>query len=86
MYVVKRDGSKQEVKFDAITRRLRPLCEGLDANYVDPVPVTKKVIEGFYNGIATAQIDTLAAETLLGCKVFLSQSPRSCILRSNLEV
>ena len=50
MYVLKRDGNKQEVKFDAITRRLQPLCEGLDPNYVDPVPVTQKVIEGFYNG------------------------------------
>lgn len=26
--VVKRDGSQQEVKFDSITRRLQPLCEG----------------------------------------------------------
>ena len=39
MYVVKRDGSKEEVKFDTVTQRLRPLCEGLDASYIDPVPV-----------------------------------------------
>lgn len=25
---MKRDGSQQEVKFDSITRRLQPLCEG----------------------------------------------------------
>jgi len=41
MYVVKRDGTKEEVKFDAITQRLRPLCEGLDAKYIDPVPVAR---------------------------------------------
>ena len=30
--VLKRDGSQQEVKFDSITQRLRPLCDGyLDA-------------------------------------------------------
>jgi ribonucleoside-diphosphate reductase alpha chain len=40
MYVVKRDGSTEEVKFDTITQRLRPLCEGLDASYIDPVPAT----------------------------------------------
>lgn len=28
-----------QVKFDTITQRLRPLCEGLDASYIDPVPV-----------------------------------------------
>ncbi|CAK9008531.1 unnamed protein product [Durusdinium trenchii] len=83
MYVVKRDGSKQEVKFDAITRRLRPLCEGLDANYVDPVPVTKKVIEGFYNGIATAQIDTLAAET---CAYMSQKHPDFSILAARIAV
>jgi len=63
MYVVKRDGSRSEVKFDNITKRIRPLCDGLDPKYVDPVPVTQKVIEGFYNGINTSEIDTLAAET-----------------------
>jgi len=30
---------------------------------VDAVAVTQKVIEGFYNGITTSEIDTLAAET-----------------------
>jgi ribonucleoside-diphosphate reductase alpha subunit len=63
MYVVKRSGEQQEVRFDSITKRISTLCEGLDRNFVDPVPVTQKVIEGFYNGISTAEVDTLAAET-----------------------
>ena len=33
-YVVKRSGEKQEVRFDAITQRLRPLCEGLDGKHL----------------------------------------------------
>merc|ERR1719454_428017 len=63
MYIIKRDGQRTEVKFDNITKRIRPLCDGLDTKYVDPVPVTQKVIEGFYNGISTSGVDTLAAET-----------------------
>jgi len=63
MYIVKRDGKHQEVRFDNITKRIRTLCDGLDPKFVDPVPVTQKVIEGFYNGITSSEIDTLAAET-----------------------
>jgi len=63
MYVVKRDGQRQEVRFDAITRRISQLCEGLDPKYVHPVPITQKVVEGFFAGISTTDIDTLAAET-----------------------
>jgi len=63
MYVTKRDGLRQEVKFDNITKRIRALCDGLESAYVDPVPITQKVVEGFFNGISTSEIDTLAAET-----------------------
>jgi len=63
MTVIKRNGQRQEVRFESITKRISNLCEGLDAKFVDPVPVTQKVIEGFYNGISTSEIDTLAAET-----------------------
>jgi ribonucleoside-diphosphate reductase alpha subunit len=63
MHVVKRNGEQQEVSFDSITKRISTLCDGLDRNFVDPVPITQKVIEGFYNGISTSEIDTLAAET-----------------------
>ena len=72
-----------QVKFDAITRRLRPLCEGLNADYVDPVPVTKKVIEGFYNGISTAEIDTLAAET---CAYMSQKHPDFSILAARIAI
>eukprot|EP00972_Heterocapsa_arctica_P111240 16377715-Heterocapsa_arctica.AAC.1 len=63
MQVVKRNGELQEVKFDNITQRIRVLCDGLDSKYVDPVPITQKVVEGLYNGISTSELDTLAAET-----------------------
>jgi ribonucleoside-diphosphate reductase alpha subunit len=63
MYVVKRNGEKEEVAFDKITRRIRALCDGLNADYVDPVKVTQKVVEGVYPGVTTSDLDTLAAET-----------------------
>ena len=63
MYVVKRDGEKEEVAFDKITRRIQSLCEGLNPEFVDPVKVTQKVVEGVYSGVTTSDIDVLAAET-----------------------
>ena len=37
MYVIKRDGRSEEVHFDKITARIRKLCDGLDARFIDPV-------------------------------------------------
>ena len=34
------------MKFDNITKRIRTLCDGLDPRFIDPVPVTQKVVEG----------------------------------------
>jgi ribonucleoside-diphosphate reductase alpha chain len=62
MYVIKRDGSKQEVKFDKITARIQRLCYGLDISHIDPVQVSLKVIEGIYDGVSTSDLDNLAAE------------------------
>lgn len=62
MYVIKRDGRKQEVQFDKITTRISQLCYGLDP-LVDPVSVAQRVIEGLYDGITTSELDNLAAET-----------------------
>ncbi|KAK7977877.1 ribonucleotide reductase [Apiospora saccharicola] len=63
MYVKKRDGRQERVQFDKITARVSRLCYGLDADHVDPVAITQKVISGVYGGVTTAQLDDLAAET-----------------------
>lgn len=39
------------------------LCYGLDMNYVDPIEITRKVIDGIYEGVTTVELDNLAAET-----------------------
>ncbi len=61
MYVVKRDGRKETVKFDKITARIIKMCYGLDP-LVSPEAVAMKVIEGIYDGVSTTDLDNLAAE------------------------
>lgn len=61
MYVIKRDGRKESVKFDKITARVKKLCYGLNP-LVDPTAVAMKVIEGLYEGVTTEKLDNLASE------------------------
>jgi ribonucleoside-diphosphate reductase alpha chain len=65
MYVLKRDGRKEEVKFDEITARLKYLVEMAPRlpEAVDPVLVAQKVVLGVHPGVKTTELDKLAAET-----------------------
>ena len=63
MLVVKRDGRRESVKFDKITARIEKLCYELNADFVKPVEIAKKVIDGLYDGVSTIELDNLAAET-----------------------
>ena len=62
MLVLKRDGRRESVKFDKITARIEKLCAGLNRDYVEPVKIAQKVIDGLYDGVSTVQLDDLAAE------------------------
>ena len=61
MYVIKRDGRREAVKFDKITARVKKLCYGLDP-MVDATVVTLKVIDGIFDGVTTSELDNLTAE------------------------
>src|SRR5689334_14598718 len=61
MFVLKRDGRKEAVKFDKVTARIQKLAYGL-SEHVDTFAVAQKVIEGIYDGVTTSQLDNLAAE------------------------
>lgn len=61
MFVLKRDGRKEAVRFDKITARIKKLCYGLHPS-VDPTKIAMKVIEGVYDGVTTSALDNLAAE------------------------
>src|SRR5437868_13485475 len=61
MYVLKRDGKKEAVKFDKVTARIQKLAYGL-SEHVDTFQVAKKTIQGIYDGVTTSELDNLAAE------------------------
>ena len=82
MYVVKRDGRKESIKFDKITARIQKLCYGLDP-IADSVPVAMKVIEGIYEGVTTVELDNLAAETAAS---FTIRHPDYALLASRIAV
>ncbi len=61
MFVAKRDGRKESVKFDKVTARIQKLAYGL-SEHVETFSVAQKVIEGIFDGVTTSQLDNLAAE------------------------
>src|ERR1700743_3749780 len=83
MFVIKRDGKKEPVKFDKITARIEKLCYGLNPALVDPIDVAKKVIEGLYDGVTTTELDNLAAETAASLAV---KHPDYALLASRIAV
>ena len=82
MYVIKRDGNKESVKFDKITARVHKLCYGLD-QLVDPVKVAMKVIEGIFEGVTTSELDNLAAEMAAS---FTAKHPDYALLASRIAI
>lgn len=60
MFVVKRNGVKESMRFDKISDRLVELCRDLN---VDAASVTQKVVGGLRTNMTTAEIDEYVAET-----------------------
>jgi hypothetical protein len=83
MFVVKRNGKSESVKFDKITARIEKLCYGLDRRFVNSAEVAKKVIEGLYDGVTTTELDNLAAETAASLTV---KHPDYALLASRIAV
>jgi ribonucleoside-diphosphate reductase alpha chain len=83
MFVIKRDGKKESVKFDKITARIEKLCYGLNPALVDPIDVAKKVIEGLFDGVTTSELDNLAAETAAS---LTTKHPDYALLASRIAV
>src|ERR1700735_4910901 len=83
MFVIKRNGKNESVKFDKITARIEKLCYGLDRRFVNAVDVAKKVIEGLYDGVTTTELDNLAAETAASLTV---KHPDYALLASRIAV
>lgn len=82
MFVIKRNGRKESVKFDKITARIQKLSYGLSP-LIDAVDVAKKVIEGLYDGVSTTELDNLAAETAAS---LTTKHPDYALLASRIAV
>lgn len=83
MLVIKRDGRRESVKFDKITARIEKLCYGLNTQYVEPVEIAKKVINGIYDGVTTVELDNLAAET---AATMTTKHPDYAILAARIAI
>src|ERR1700755_349258 len=82
MYVIKRNGKKESIKFDKITARIEKLSYSLSP-LVNAVDVAKKVIEGIYDGVPTTELDNLAAETAAS---LTTKHPDYALLASRIAV
>ena len=63
MKVKKRNGQSEDVNFQKILVRISRETYGLDMNYVEPVNISRTVIDGLYDGVTTYELDKLAMET-----------------------
>lgn len=82
MYVIKRSGKQEAIKFDKVTARIQKLSYGLSP-LVNVIEVSKKTIEGIYAGVKTTVLDNLAAETAASLTTI---HPDYAILASRIAV
>ena len=82
MFVIKRNGKKESVKFDKVTARIEKLSYSLSP-MVNAIDVAKKTIEGIYEGVPTTELDNLAAETAASLTI---SHPDYAILASRIAV
>lgn len=83
MQVVKRSNKKEAVSFDKVTARINKLCYGLNSKFIDPIEISKKVIQGLYDGVRTTELDNLAAET---SATMAAKHPDYAILAARIAV
>ena len=64
-FVLKRNGSREDVSFDKILHRVRSLCEGIAGHeplHINAGQLVLKIMDQFYSGISTSKIDELVAQ------------------------
>ena len=87
MYVVKRNGYRQQVSFDKVTKRISNLVKDLDIIDVEATKVAQATISRMYNGMTTKEIDELSAKI---CASYAADDPEysklgGAICISNLQ-
>jgi ribonucleoside-diphosphate reductase alpha subunit len=69
MHVIKRDGSRQEVNFQKITRRLKKLAWGMDTTAIDFGKIVREVVSNMADHMKTEDIDKLTASVCIANQV-----------------
>ena len=82
MFVIKRNGNLEEIKFDKILNRIKNIGKNLNLN-LNYSTITIKIIEQIYNNIQTSKIDNLTAEY---CISLSSLNYDYAILASNILI
>ena len=80
MYVIKRNGKKQELLFDNITRRNQKLAKDLN---IDTTSLSLSVIQGLKSGMTTREIDYLSCENAIYKSTY---EPNYAILASRISI
>ena len=62
MYVLKRNGNKESVKFDKITNRIQKLLIEINNEDIDASLITQKISNRIYPGITTTELDILSSQ------------------------
>ena len=65
LHVTKKDGRRQALKVFKLEARIARLMKmgGINADFVQPELVVRKVVAGAYDGVKTHELDNLIAET-----------------------
>ena len=80
IFVIKRDGEKQEVSFDKVIKRMKALSVGLDVN---PHLIAQKLCSRIYNGVETSELDILGAEI---CATMITVHPDYQIIAGRISM
>lgn len=83
MKITKRNGKKENIKFDKVLARIKKQTYGLDSKFIEPVEVAQKVISGLYDGVTSKEVDALASETAASMTV---KHPDYSILASRIAI
>lgn len=79
--IIRANGDREEVKLDKILERIR--SQSRDLSHVDAVRVSKRVVQGVCDGVTTATLDHLAADTAAS---LCSVHPEYSLLAARISV
>ena len=81
MFVIKRNGLKENIRFDKITNRIEKLL--YDIQDIDAALITQKICNRIFSGISTTELDNLASQV---CMTMITENPNFGVLGSRISI